>query len=166
MGEGGSLGHGIGLAVGFCLGLKRKASKSFVYVMYSDGELDEGLTWEAAMSASHWRLDNLIVLIDVNNMQADGPSTEIMNFEPLEAKFEAFGWHTQRVNGNDIDALVRAFDQARRLAEPRPRVIICNTKMAKGVPFLEEREKAHFIRVESDEWQKALDVLEQTAQRK
>ena len=163
---GGSLGHGIGLAVGFCLGLKRKASQSFVYVMYSDGELDEGLTWEAAMSASHWRLDNLIVLIDVNNMQADGPSTEIMNFEPLEAKFEAFGWHTQRVNGNDIDALVRAFDQARRLAEPRPRVIICNTKMAKGVPFLEEREKAHFIRVEPDEWQKALDVLEQTAQRK
>src|SRR5437773_2787696 len=65
---GGSLGHGIGLAVGFCLGLKRKASQSFVYVMYSDGELDEGLTWEAAMSASHWRLDNLIVLVDVNNM--------------------------------------------------------------------------------------------------
>ena len=161
---GGSLGHGIGLAVGFCLGLKRKSSKSFVYVMYSDGELDEGLTWEAAMSAGHWKLDNLIVLIDVNNMQADGPSTEVLNFEPLGPKFEAFGWHAQRVNGNDIDALVRAFDQARALTEPRPRVIICDTKMAKGVPFLEEREKAHFIRVEADEWQKALDLLDASAQ--
>ena len=160
---GGSLGHGLGLAVGFCLGLKRKHSNSFVYVMYSDGELDEGLTWEAAMSASHWKLDNLIAIIDVNDMQADGPSTEVMNFEPLGPKFEAFGWHVQRLNGNDIDALVGAFDQARELTEPRPRVIICETKMAKGVPFLEEREKAHFIRVEADEWQKALDILGESA---
>jgi transketolase len=86
-----------------------------------------------------------------------------MNFEPLGPKFEAFGWHVQRLNGNDIDALVGAFDQARELTEPRPRVIICETKMAKGVPFLEEREKAHFIRVEADEWQKALDILGESA---
>jgi transketolase len=161
---GGSLGHGIGLAVGFCLGLKRKASKSFVYVMYSDGELDEGLTWEAAMSAGHWKLDNLVALIDVNNMQADGPSKEILNFEPLGPKFEAFGWHVQRVNGNDIDALVEAFDQARSSTESKPHVIICDTQMAKGVPFLEVREKAHFIRVEADEWKKALDLLDASAQ--
>ncbi len=158
--SGGSLGHGLGIAVGYCLGLKRKLSKSFVYVMYSDGELDEGLTWEAAMSASHWKLDNLIALIDVNNMQADGPSTEILNFEPLGPKFEAFGWHVQRVNGNDIDALVKAFDAARSGGEQKPHVIICDTKMAKGVPFLETRDKAHFIRVEADEWQKALDLLD------
>lgn len=158
--SGGSLGHGLGIAVGYCLGLKRKASKAVVYVMYSDGELDEGLTWEAAMSASHWKLDNFIALIDVNNMQADGPSTEVMNFEPLGPKFEAFGWHVQRVNGNDIEALVKAFDEARSGGEQKPHVIICDTKMAKGVPFLETREKAHFIRVEADEWQKALDALE------
>ena len=162
--SGGSLGHGLGIAVGNCLGLKRKKSKSYVYVMYSDGELDEGLTWEAAMSASHWKLDNFIALIDVNKMQADGPSTEILNFEPLVAKFEAFGWHVQRVDGNDIDALVEAFDEARSEGE-KPHVIICDTKMAKGVPFLETREKAHFIRVEADEWQKAIDLLDATAHR-
>ena len=161
--SGGSLGHGLGIAIGMCLGLKRKKSKSFVYTLFSDGELDEGLTWEAAMSASHWKLDNLVAMVDVNNMQADGPSTEIMNFEPLEAKFEAFGWHVQRVNGNDIDALVTAFDKARALTEPQPRIIICDTKMGKGVPFLEKREQAHFIRVEPDEWKKALDVLDLSA---
>lgn len=159
--SGGSLGHGLGIAVGYCLGLKRKQSKSFVYVMYSDGELDEGLTWEAAMSASHFKLDNFVALIDVNRMQADGVSMEVLNFEPLGPKFEAFGWHVQRVDGNDIDALVKAFDNARSGRELKPHVIICDTQMAKGVPFLETREKAHFIRVEPDEWQKALDVLEE-----
>lgn len=158
--SGGSLGHGLGLAVGYALGLKRKASKSFVYVMYSDGELDEGLTWEAAMSASHFKLDNVIALIDINRMQADGVPDEVLNFEPLEPKFEAFGWHVQRVDGNDIDALVQAFDVARSGREHRPHVIICDTKMGKGVPFLEAREKAHFIRVEAEEWQMALDVLD------
>lgn len=161
--SGGSLGHGLGLAVGYCLGLKRKQSKSFVYVMYSDGELNEGLTWEAALSASHWKLDNLIALIDNNNMQADGPSSQVLAFEPLQAKFEAFGWHAQRVDGNDLEALVKAFDTARSLAEQKPHVIICDTKMAKGVSFLESREKAHFIRVEADEWQKALDELDANA---
>jgi transketolase len=158
--SGGSLGHGLALAIGFCLGLKRKKSTSFVYTLFSDGELDEGSTWEAAMSAGHYKLDNLIGIVDVNNQQADAPSTEVLNFEPLVPKFEAFGWHVQRVNGNDVDALVKAFDTARELSEPRPRIIICDTKMAKGVPFLEERERNHFLRVEADEWQKALHVLE------
>ena len=126
----------------------------------SDGELDEGPTWEAAMSAGHWKLDNLICLVDVNRMQADGPSTGVLNFEPLAPKWEAFGWHAQRVDGNDIAALVRAFDAARALAEPKPRVIICDTKMAKGVPFLEAREKSHFLRVEQHEWQQALEALD------
>jgi transketolase len=84
----------------------------------------------------------------------------MLGFEPLVPKFEAFGWHVQRVNGNDIDALVAAFDAARALSEPRPRIIICDTKMAKGVPFLETREMTHFLRVERDEWAKALDVLD------
>ena len=157
---GGSLGHGLGIAVGFGLGLKRKKSANFVYNLMSDGELDEGSTWEAAMSASSHKLDNLICIVDVNNMQADGPSTLVSNFEPLAPKFEAFGWFTQRVNGNDISALVRAFDAARAHKGAQPRAIICDTKMAKGVPFLEERERNHFLRVEADEWQKALDILD------
>jgi transketolase len=157
---GGSLGHGLGIAVGACLGLKRKGSRAFVYNLLSDGELDEGSTWEAALSAAHWQLDNLIAIVDVNNQQADGPSSKVLRSEPLPAKWEAFGWHTQRVNGNDIGALVAAFDTARALTEPRPRVIVCDTQMAKGVPFLETRDKTHFLRVEAHEWQLALDALD------
>jgi transketolase len=158
--SGGSLGIGLGIAVGIGLGLKRKSSKSFVYNLMSDGELNEGPTWEAAMSAGHWKLDNLICLVDVNQMQADGPSTVVLNFEPLPAKWEAFGWHVQRVNGNDVGALVRAFDAARSLPEPKPRVIICDTKIAKGVPFLETRDKSHFLRVEQHEWALAIEALD------
>ena len=158
--SGGSLGHGLPLAIGFCLALKRKRSGAFVYCLFSDGELDEGSVWEAAMAAGHWRLDNLIGIVDVNGMQADGPSTAIAGFEPLMPKLLAFGWHVQRVDGNDIEALVTAFDTARTLAEPRPRVIVCDTRMAKGVPFLEAREMTHFLRVEADEWAQALNVLD------
>jgi transketolase len=158
--SGGSLGIGLGIAVGIGLGLKRKGSDRFVYNLMSDGELDEGPTWEAAMSAGHWRLDNLICIVDVNRMQADGVSTGVLNFEPLPAKWEAFGWHVQRVDGNDIDALVDAFDTARNLTEPKPRVIICDTQMAKGVPFLEAREKSHFIRVDEGEWALAIEALD------
>ncbi|MCC0001016.1 MAG: transketolase [Methylobacteriaceae bacterium] len=157
---GGSLGHGLGISVGMALGLKRKASKNFVYNLFSDGELDEGSTWEAAMSAGSFGLDNLIGIVDVNNMQADGPSTQQMNFEPLKPKFEAFNWFAQRVDGNDIDALVAAFDKARSHPEKKPRIIICDTKMGRGVPFLEARERNHFLRVEADEWQKALDIID------
>jgi transketolase len=159
--SGGSLGIGLGIAVGMALGLKRKQSDRFAYNLMSDGELDEGPTWEAAMSAGHHRLDNLICLVDVNRMQADGPSTGVLNSEPLPAKWEAFGWHVQRVDGNDIPALVRAFDTARTLAEPKPRVIICDTKMAKGVPFLEARDKSHFLRVERHEWAEAIKALDE-----
>ena len=158
--SGGSLGHGLPLAIGFCLALKRKRSGAFVYCLFSDGELDEGSVWEAAMAAGHWRLDNLIGIVDVNGMQADGPSTAIAGFEPLVPKLLAFGWHVQRVDGHDIEALVAAFDTARTLAEPRPRVIVCDTRMAKGVPFLEAREMTHFLRVEADEWAQALGILD------
>lgn len=157
---GGSLGHGLGIGVGMALGLKRKNNPAFVYNLFSDGELDEGSTWEAALSAASFKLDNLIGIVDVNNMQADGPSTHMLNFEPLAPKFEAFGWFVQRVNGNDLDALVAAFDAARHHTGTQPRVIICDTRMAKGVPFLEDRERNHFLRVEADEWDQALNVLE------
>lgn len=158
---GGSLGHGLGIAVGACLGLKRKNSASFVYNLLSDGELNEGSTWEAAMSASHWKLDNLIAIIDVNNQQADGHSSEVLAFEPIVDRWQAFGWFTQRVDGNDLPALVAAFDAARQHPGTQPRVIICDTKMGKGVPFLETREKTHFIRVDEHEWDLALNNLDE-----
>ncbi|NUF62227.1 transketolase [Acinetobacter bereziniae] len=156
---GGSLGHGLGIAVGACLGLKQKKSESFVYNLLSDGELNEGSTWEAVMSASHWKLDNLIAIIDVNNQQADGHSSEILAFEPIVDRWQSFGWYTQRVDGNDMKALLEAFDNARNYKGISPRVIICDTKMGKGVSFLESREKTHFIRVDEREWNEALNIL-------
>jgi transketolase len=158
--SGGSLGQGLTIAVGRCLGLRRKGSRAFVYTLFSDGELDEGAIWEGLMSASHWKLDNLIAVVDVNNQQADGPSTQIMAFEPLVEKMQAFGWFTQRVDGNDIAAVAAAFDAARKHPVAQPRMIIADTRMGRGVPFLEQREKNHFIRVDAHEWQLALEALE------
>ena len=157
---GGSLGQGLGIAVGMALGLKRKNNPAFVYNLLSDGELGEGSTWEAVMSAVQHKLDNLIAIVDFNDQQADGKTTDALCDRDIGAKWAAFGWHVQTVDGNDIDAVRDAFDVARTLADARPRAIICNTKMCKGVPFLETREITHFVRVEADEWAAALDHLE------
>jgi transketolase len=160
--SGGSLGQGLPIAVGMALALRQKNNPAFVYNSMSDGELDEGSTWEAAMGAAHHRLGNLICLVDINNQQADGPSGKVMGFEPLADKWAAFGWHVQRVDGNDMPAVVSAFDTARQLAEANPRVILFDTLMGKGVPLLEKREKNHFIRVDAPEWQQAIDILDQS----
>ena len=163
--SGGSLGQGLSIAVGHALGLKRKGSGSRVFTLFSDGELDEGAMWEAMMSAAHYKLDNLIAMVDVNNQQADGPSNSVMAFEPLAPKMQAFGWFTQRIDGNDLPAVVAAFDAAMAHPGPQPRMIICDTKMGCGVPFLEAREKNHFIRVDAHEWQLALAALDEGARR-
>ena len=160
--SGGSLGQGLPIAVGMALGLRLKKNPAFVYNSMSDGELDEGSTWEAAMGAAHHRLSNLICLVDINNQQADGPSAEIMGFEPLADKWAAFGWHVQRVDGNDLPAVIAAFDAARALKEDKPRVILFDTLMGKGVPFLETRDKNHFIRVDPPEWQQAIAHIDST----
>ena len=114
------------------------------------------------MGAAHHGLGNLICLIDINNQQADGQSSKVMGFEPLADKWAAFGWHVQRVNGNDMAAVIAAFDAARALPEARPRVILFDTLMGKGVPFLEQREKNHFIRVDPPEWQQAIRILDES----
>lgn len=158
--SGGSLGQGLSIAVGMALGLRQKESASLVINSMSDGELDEGSTWEAAMSAAHHGLSNLINIVDINKQQADGDSRKILGFEPLEDKWASFGWYVQRVNGNDVAAVVSAFENAKNHVGDQPRVILCDTLMGKGVPFLETRDKNHFIRVDADEWQKALAVLD------
>lgn len=158
--SGGSLGQGLPIGVGMALGLRHQRSPAFVYNSMSDGELDEGSTWEAALAAAHHGLSNLICIVDINNQQADGPSTKVMGFEPLADKWASFGWHVQRVDGNHLPAVLRAFDTARQLADAKPRVILCDTLMGKGIPFLEAREKNHFIRVDPPEWQQALAVLD------
>ena len=162
--SGGSPGLGLAIAVGMALGLRQKRNPAFVYNSMSDGELDEGATWEAALSAAHHRLGNLIVLVDINRQQADGNSHEILGFEPLADKWRAFGWHVERVDGNDLAAVVGAFDRTRALCELVPRVVLFDTLTGKGVPFLEQREKNHFIRVEQEEWQQAIATLDRLYQ--
>jgi transketolase len=158
--SGGSLGHGLGIAVGMALGLRHQGNPARVYNVLSDGELDEGSTWEAALAASHHRLENLTAIVDINALQADGPTAGVLRTEPVADKWRAFGWHVLRVDGNDVGALVDALD-ALRDHRGTPGVLLCDTRIGRGVPLLETREKAHFLRVEPDEWQLARDQLEQ-----
>lgn len=156
---GGSLGHGLSQAVGMALGLRLDRRSSRIFCLISDGELQEGSVWEAAMSAAHYRLDHLFAFVDVNRQQADGDPESIMALEPIELKFAAFGWSVARVDGNHIDQIVAAIARAKR--EPRlPHAIILDTRMGQGVPRFEIREKNHFIRVEPNEWAAARRELE------
>jgi transketolase len=159
--SGGSLGHGLTVAVGIALGLRHQGSARRVINFLSDGELDEGSTWEAAMGASHHRLGNLIAMVDINALQADGPTAGVLRTEPVADKWTACGWFVQRVDGNDIDALLAAFDAINEHSDAvgTPSVILCDTKVGRGVPLLETREKAHFMRIESDEWQLCREEL-------
>jgi transketolase len=156
--SGGSLGHGLGLAVGITLGLRHQGKDARVINLMSDGELDEGSTWEAAMAASHHKLGRLLCVVDMNGLQADGPTSGVLRIEPVEAKWSAFGWRTVRCDGNDISALLDAFDSV-PADDDRPAVVICDTRIARGVPFLEAREKAHFIRIDENEWELAREAL-------
>ncbi|MGC5221238.1 transketolase [Micromonospora sp. DT81.3] len=151
--SGGSLGHGLTVAVGMALGLRHLGSSSRVINFLSDGELNEGSTWEAAMGAASHRLGNLVALVDMNALQADGPTAGVLRIEPAEEKWTAFGWHTQRVDGNDPEALLRAFDIIGD-SDPdgAPHVLVCDTKVGRGVSLLETREKSHFMRIDEDEW--------------
>ena len=154
--SGGSLGHGLTVAVGMALGLRHQGSGCRVINFLSDGELDEGSTWEAAMGAAHHRLGNLTALVDINALQADGPTAGVLRTEPVADKWAACGWHVQRVDGNDVDALLAAFDAVRTDV---PSVLLCDTRIGRGVPLLEDREKAHFMRIDADEWQLCREQL-------
>src|SRR6185503_430999 len=146
---GGSLGHGLGQGVGMALGLRHGNSPGRIFVELSDGEMQEGSTWEAVMSAASFRLDNLVALVDCNGIQADGKV--VLDMEPVAEKWWAFGWETQEIDGNDMSAIVDALRSARTTAG-HPHAIVLRTLPGKGVPALERREKAHFVRVEPGEW--------------
>ena len=158
--SGGSLGHGLGVATGMALGLRHLGNPARVINLLSDGELDEGSTWEAAMACAHHGLDNVTAIVDVNALQADGPTAGVLRTEPVTDKWTAFGWHALRVDGNDVGALVAAADEIRE-HRGSPSVLICDTRIGCGVPLLENREKAHFMRVDAHEWQIARDQLQE-----
>ena len=158
---GGSLGHGLPQGVGMALGLRLDRRDARIFVMLSDGELQEGVTWEAALAGAHYHLDHLFAFIDCNNQQADGAPPDVLNVEPVSDKWTAFGWDTQRINGNDIDAIVSALEHARKV-KGQPHAIVIDTMMGKGVRLFEQREKAHFIRVEAHEWAHAREQLEES----
>lgn len=159
---GGSLGHGLTQAVGMAIGLRVQHNDARVLNLLSDGECQEGSTWEAALAGAHHKLDRLVAVIDCNNQQADGPPAKVMGIEPIHEKWTAFGWHTQRVNGNDIPALLAAFEKT-RTTPGRPHAIVIDTLMGRGVRAFEEREKNHFIRVAPEDWAVARRQLEEVA---
>lgn len=154
----GSLGHGLGQGVGMALGLRLDGIDAKVIVETSDGELQEGSTWEAAMAGANFALDNLWAVTDCNGIQADGPM--VINIEPVAGKWQAFGWNVAEVDGNDVAALMGAFDDLRGTSGPK--VVVARTTPGHGVPSLVARERAHFVRVGEDEWSRLIDELEES----
>ncbi|WP_027061968.1 transketolase [Mesorhizobium loti] len=156
---GGSLGHGLGQGVGQALGLRVDKSDARVFVELSDGEMQEGSTWEAAMSASHFKLDGLVALIDCNGIQADGPV--VLDMEPVSDKWRAFGWQTSEIDGNDMTAIVGALAAARN-RNGKPKAIVLRTLPGKGVPRIETSEKSHFFRIDVALWDGIIAEFEKT----
>lgn len=138
----GSLGQGISAAVGMALAGKMDAKDYRVYALLGDGELDEGQVWEAAMAAAKFKLDNLCAMVDVNGLQIDGKTADVMPTEPLDAKFAAFGWNVLKVDGHDFDQLRDAFAKA-NTGDGKPTVILLKTVKGKGVSYMENDPQWH-----------------------
>jgi len=154
----GSLGHGIGAAVGIALALKLDKSDSRVYCMIGDGEVQEGSVWEATMAASHYNLDNLCVILDNNNLQIDGPVDEVMSIYPTMEKWRAFGWHVIEINGHDFREIKAALDEADTV-KYKPTMIVAKTVKGKGVSFMENRAEWHGKALPPDLLKEALKEL-------
>ncbi|GAB6075964.1 transketolase [Desulfurobacterium crinifex] len=154
----GSLGHGIGAAVGIALALKLDKSDSRVYCMIGDGEAQEGSVWEATMAASHYNLDNLCVILDNNNLQIDGPVDEVMSIYPTMEKWRAFGWHVIEINGHDFREIKAALDEADTV-KYKPTMIVAKTVKGKGVSFMENRAEWHGKALPPDLLKEALKEL-------
>lgn len=155
----GALGHGLAISVGMALAAKKDARASRVFCLMGDGEQAEGSVWEAAMAGAHYKLDNLVGIIDRNRLQISGSTEEVMGLEPLEEKWAAFGWHVVSIDGNDIDALVEAFEAAPAIAG-KPTLVMANTVKGKGVSFAENVPHWHHHVPSDEELAKALAELE------
>ena len=138
----GSLGQGFSAAIGMALGLRHRKSDARVYTMLGDGELQEGQVWEAAMSASHHKLDNLCAIVDYNKLQSDDRNANIMALEPLAVRWRSFGWHALEIDGHNLDDIKSAFDGARS-TDGLPTVIIAHTIKGKGVSYMEDSAPWH-----------------------
>ena len=159
----GSLGQGLSVSIGSALTKKLNNDKSLVYVLMGDGELQEGQIWEAAMFASHNKINNLIGIIDYNGQQIDGPVDEINSLLNLEEKFKSFGWNTFLCDGHNFENLLKTFDDAKkRLKDNKPVGVIMKTIMGKGVDFMENSHKWHGIAPDDDQLKKALSQLGET----
>lgn len=150
----GSLGQGLSVAAGMALYAKKQARDFKVYCIIGDGESEEGQIWESAMSAAHYKLDNLIVFLDANHLQIDGRVDDVMNIYPMCPKFAAFGWNTMEIDGHDIAQLVEAVEAAKK-ANGKPTFIQCNTVKGKGVSFMENQAGWHGAAVKQADFDRA-----------
>lgn len=154
----GSLGHGLSVANGLALGARMLNKDYRTYCLMGDGEIQEGSVWEAAMTASHYKLDNVCAIIDYNKVQENGPVNDIMNLEPLAARWETFGWHVVEADGHDFLSLDKAFDEAEE-TKGKPTVVIAHTIKGKGVSFMEGSPNWHGKAPNAEQLKTALDNL-------
>jgi transketolase len=155
----GSLGMGLSFAIGVALAARLDSKTYWTYVLLSDGECEEGQTWEAALSAAHFKLDNLTAVVDCNGMQLSGWTRDIMNLEPFTRKWQAFGWHTIDIDGHDFDQILSACQRAEKI-KGKPTVIIARTIKGKGVSFMENNVAFHGKAPTWEEAERALKELE------
>ncbi|VTR06068.1 transketolase [Clostridioides difficile] len=156
----GSLGHGLSLAVGMAIAGKRDKKSYRVFTLMGDGELAEGSIWEGAMAASHYKLDNLVAIIDRNKLQISGTTEEVMTLENLQEKWQSFGWKVVQVDGNNITELVEVFDKI-PLKKNKPTMIIANTIKGKGISFMENNVKWHHGVLTEEQYIKAVEDLKE-----
>ena len=155
----GSLGMGLSFAIGIAIAARLDSKDYRTYVLLSDGECEEGQTWEAALSAAHFKLDNLTAIVDCNGIQLSGWTREVMNLEPFAQKWQAFGWHTIDIDGHDFDQILSAF-QGTEMVKGKPTVIVARTIKGKGVSFMENNAAFHGKAPTREEAEKALKELE------
>ena len=159
----GSLGQGLSVAIGAALAKRINKDPHLVYVLTGDGELEEGQIWEAMMSAAHYKLDNIIVTVDWNGQQIDGPTREVMSLGDLGAKWRSFGWHVLYLNGNDMDAVVSTLEEAKSLTgKQQPIVILMKTEMGYPIDFMVGSHHWHGIAPNDEQKEKALAQVEET----
>ncbi len=159
----GSLGQGISVAIGVALAKKMNGDDKTVFVLTGDGELQEGQIWEAAMFAPHHKVDNLILTVDWNGQQIDGPTKAVMALGDLEAKFKAFGWDVMHMEGNDMEAVVAGLNEAKsRTGKGKPICILMKTEMGYGVDFMQGTHKWHGKATNAEQTENALSQLEET----